>query len=124
MNHERLECYQLARQYNRELEHLLRRSARTGPAAHIDQLRRSGASIALNLAEGYGEFSPREKARFYRMSKRSCTEAGSALDYLADLKVVREDEIRELKTLLRRIVAILVNLIRKVEDAAEAKDAR
>jgi four helix bundle protein len=45
-----------------------------------DQLRRAANSIALNIAEGAGEFVPAEKARFYRMAKRSATEcAGQVL---------------------------------------------
>ena len=39
-----------------------------------DQLRRAANSIALNIAEGAGEFAPAEKARFYRMARRSATE--------------------------------------------------
>jgi 23S rRNA-intervening sequence protein len=44
------------------------------------QLQRAGTSIALNSAEGAGEFSPHEKSRFYRMAKRSGTETAAILD--------------------------------------------
>lgn len=39
-----------------------------------DQLQRAGLSIPLNIAEGAGEYAFDEKARFYRMAKRSATE--------------------------------------------------
>jgi hypothetical protein len=40
--------------------------------AHLkDQLDRAGTSIVFNIAEGAGEFSAADKARFYRMARRS-----------------------------------------------------
>jgi len=47
-----------------------------------DQLLRACGSIVLNLAEGAAEYSPGEKARFYRMSLRSSGEVAAALDLL------------------------------------------
>ena len=44
-------------------------------------LRRASLSILLNLREGGAEISPREKARFYRYSKRSGAESATALDF-------------------------------------------
>ena len=40
----------------------------------VDQMSRAALSVYLNLLEGVGEFSPAEKARFYRMSARSLRE--------------------------------------------------
>jgi len=45
----------------------------------VDQMRRASASVYLNLQEALGEFSPPEKARFYRMSMRSLREADGCL---------------------------------------------
>jgi len=50
-----------------------------GRAYLKDQLRRGANSVAANLAEGVGEFSPAEKARFYRMARRSAVECASHL---------------------------------------------
>ena len=41
----------------------------------VNQMCRAALSVYLNLREGIGEFSPGEKARFYRMSSRSLREA-------------------------------------------------
>ena len=39
-----------------------------GRAYLAEQLRRAATSIALNIADGAGEFAVRDKARFYRMA--------------------------------------------------------
>src|SRR5688500_16471960 len=40
----------------------------------VNQMCRAALSVYLNLREGIGEFSPAEKARFYRISSRSLRE--------------------------------------------------
>jgi four helix bundle protein len=42
-----------------------------------DQLRRASTSIVLNIAEGAGEYSPKDKAKFYRFAKRSAAECSA-----------------------------------------------
>ena len=50
-------------------------------SSHLaDQLHRAATSIPLNIAEGAGEFSPKDKARFYRIALRSATESAAILD--------------------------------------------
>ena len=49
----------------------------TGRAYLRDELRRAANSVVLNITEGAGEYSPGDKARFYRMAKRSSTEAAA-----------------------------------------------
>ena len=67
------------------------------PRTLKEQLSRAASSIALNLAEGYGRFSPADQKHFFRIamgSLRECqaifdleapqnTEAAKALDCLA-----------------------------------------
>ena len=48
-----------------------------------DQMRRASLSILLNLEEGFAESRPREKARIYRLAKRSAAECGAGLHFLA-----------------------------------------
>ena len=44
------------------------------------QLVKAASSIPLNIAEGAGEFSAGEKARFYRIARRSAAETAAAYD--------------------------------------------
>ena len=45
-----------------------------------DQLHRAATSIPLNIAEGAGEYSSKDKARSYRMALRSATECAALID--------------------------------------------
>ena len=83
-----------------------------GNAYLIDQLRRAGTSIPLNIAEGAGEHSTSEKARFYRMAKRSTTECASILDVCKQLQLITEERYTKGRELLLRIVAMLTKMSR------------
>ena len=72
-----------------------------------DQIRRAASSIVLNLAEGAGEFRPREKRRFYRMAYRSANECSAVLDLLELSRCRVPNEARhELTTVLRMLVRL------------------
>jgi four helix bundle protein len=77
-----------------------------------DQLQRAGTSVPLNIAEGAGEYSASEKARFYRMAKRSATECASILDVCKQLALISEDRYTKGRELLLRIVAMLTKMSR------------
>ena len=70
--HERLDVYRASIELVAGADQLADRFPRGG-AYLSDQLRRAVASIPLNIAEGAGEFAPADKARFYRMARRSAT---------------------------------------------------
>ena len=114
LDHERLEVYALARQLSREGAAILREIP-PGRADLVDQLRRASLSFPLNIAEGAGEFAPKEKARFYRIAKRSATECSAILDHMVDIGLVAEPRILEAKKLIHRIVGGTVRLILSTE---------
>jgi four helix bundle protein len=49
-----------------------------------DQLRRASASVALNLAEGYGRSSLADQRRFFSMALGSVRECQAVFDLLED----------------------------------------
>lgn len=59
------------------------------------QIIRSADSIAANLAEGYGRYTPADRKLFYRYSRGSFEETKSWLRKLIRRKVVKNDEIPE-----------------------------
>jgi four helix bundle protein len=72
---------------------------------------RAATSMPLNIAEGAGEFSAKDKARFYRIARRSATECAAALDVCLRMGLVRDADIQPGRELLRRIVAMLTKLV-------------
>lgn len=119
LDHERLDVYQLARAHAREAHRILNMLA-GGRADVADQYRRAAGSIPYNIAEGGGEFAPKEKARFYRIAKRSATECAAILDHMVDADLLPEPETRAAKTLLRRNVGALIKLILSTERISTA----
>ena len=81
-----------------------------------EQLRRGANSIAANLAEGVGEFSPPEKVRFYRMSRRSAVECASHLLTCRRLSLVEDPLIAKGLDQLLRIVAMLTSMIKSISE--------
>jgi four helix bundle protein len=65
----------------------------------------------LNIAEGAGEYSRPDKARFYRMAKRSATESAAILDVATKLKIISGERFDIGRSLLFRIVSMLVKMV-------------
>jgi four helix bundle protein len=110
-DHEKLDAYQIAVDWI-VLAHDLAQALPRGKGNLADQLQRAASSIALNIAEGAGEFSAPEKARFYRMAKRSATECAAVLDVAKRRSAITDQRYAQSRSLLLRIVGMLVKLVR------------
>ncbi|MFL5245536.1 MAG: four helix bundle protein [Gemmataceae bacterium] len=110
-DHERLDVYKVSIDFI-VLSDLLIAGLPPGRSYLGDQLHRAASSIILNIAEGAGEFSKKDKARFYRMARRSATECAGVLDICRYLKLSDLDMISSGRSLLLRIVAMLVSLVK------------
>ena len=83
-----------------------------------DQLRRAANSVVLNIAEGAGEYSAGDKARFYRMGKRSATEAAAQVIIASQLELTDEAKVARARELLHRVVSMLVRMASRAEQRA------
>ena len=112
LDHEKLTVYQAAIEFvilaDEIIEHLPR-----GRAYLSDQLQRAALSIPLNIAEGAGEYAVDEKARFYRMAKRSATECAGVLDVCQRLSLVEEKRYMKGRELLIGVVSMLIKMAQK-----------
>lgn len=117
-DHERLEVYQRALDFCVAAK-AIRHDLPQGSGPLSDQLDRASTSIALNIAEGAGEFAAREKARFYRIARRSATECAAILDVATRLGLANPTKSDAAKMTLRNIVAMLVRLAKRMESTPE-----
>jgi four helix bundle protein len=113
LDHERLTVYQVALDFIVVADELAG-SFPVGRAYLADQLHRAATSIVLNVAEGAGEFSKKDKARFYRMARRSATECSAILDICRRLSLADETQVIRGRELVVGIVSMLVALIRRL----------
>ena len=90
----------------------------TGRAYMRDELRRAANSVVLNISEGAGEFSPGDKVRFYRMAKRSATEAAAQVIVATRLGLTGDTDVARARKLLHRVVSMLVRMVARVESRA------
>ena len=111
---EKLDVYQVALDFPLSADDVAQKLPR-GRSYLKDQHLRAANSIAANIAEGVGEYSPAEKARFYRIARRSAVECGSHLLVSARLGLIQDDALLGRgRDQLLRIVAMLTSLTKSV----------
>jgi len=67
------------------------------------QIIRSSDSIAANIAEGYGRYTPTDRKKFYLYSRGSFEETKSWLRKLIRRKVLSELSVAEYKTIIEKL---------------------
>ena len=116
-DHERLDVYREAINFCGWVSEFL--ASISAKAAAKDQLDRASTSIPLNIAEGNGKFSAKDRARFFEMARGSALECAACLDVLVARKLTKEETVAAQKKCLVRIVEMLVGLLRRFSDRAD-----
>ena len=121
-HHEKLTVYQRALEFAAWSQVLI--ESVTKKTSARDHLERSGDSIALNIAEGNGKFSQKDRARFFQIAHGSASEAAACLDLLIARGCCAAGAIAKGKATLEEIVKMLFKLLdqlgcRIAEDPAE-----
>ncbi|SRR6266436_2835655 len=116
-DHEKLDVYQEAITFCGWVGEFL--AVIAAKAAAKDQLDRASTSIPLNIAEGNGKFSAKDRARFLEMARGSALECAAYLDVLLARKLASEQQVAGQKEKLARIVQMLIGLLRKFSERAE-----
>jgi four helix bundle protein len=118
-DHERLDVYRLSIDYvarsfeaSQSLEGL-HRLAR-------DQWLRAAQSITLNIAEGNGKRSLKDRARFLDIARGSALGCAAIQDVLVTTKDIKVQDDATMKAMLHRIVAMLTRMAMKFDGVAES----
>jgi four helix bundle protein len=115
-DHEKLDVYREAINFCGWVGEFL--ASISAKAAAKDQLDRASTSIPLNIAEGNGKFSAKDRARFFEMARGSALECAACLDVLVVRKLTKEEARAGQKERLVRIVEMLVGLLRRFSERA------
>ncbi|HXM32987.1 MAG TPA: four helix bundle protein [Chthoniobacterales bacterium] len=116
-DHEKLDVYREAIAYCAWSGELLNSIA--AKAAAKDQLDRASTSIPLNIAEGNGKFSGKDRARFLEIARGSALECAACLDVLVARKLTTPAQIEGAKENLARIVQMLMGMLRRFSERGD-----
>src|SRR5438309_11162592 len=116
-DHEKLDVYRDALAFCAWAGELL--NAISAKAAAKDQLDRASTSVPLNIAEGNGKFSTKDRARFLEIARGSALESAACLDVLVAKKLATAEQIEPAKENLVRVVQMLMGMLRRFSERGE-----
>ena len=111
LDHEKLDVYKISIKFM-ALAIKICESIPRGNSSLSDQLKRAAWSIPLNIAEGCGKRGVKDKKKFYAIARGSAMECGAVIDVCEVMKIESENNFKEGKNLLIRIVSMLTKLCR------------
>ena len=113
-SHEKLIVYNRSLEFVEYVENLLSRFK--DKLNVYDQIDRSSTSILLNIAEGTGKFTSKDKNRYYDIARGSAVESAACLDALLRRNRITIEENTKGKEILFEIVSMLIGLIKSNSD--------
>jgi len=110
-DHEKLKVYQQAIEFIKWCNPILKKLPRK--LAVWNQLDRASTSIVLNIAEGNGKYTPKDRCKYFDIARGSALESAGALDIIITKEYYPKEQINLGKNMLRSIVSMLVLLIKR-----------
>jgi four helix bundle protein len=110
-DHEKLDVYREAIAFVGWLSALMEPTMRAPDVK--DHLDRAASSVALNIAEGNGKYSPKDRCRYFDTAHGSALECAAGLDVLVAKAKLTVEQIHPGKERLQRIVRMLMGLIKR-----------
>jgi four helix bundle protein len=110
---EKLSVYEKAKKINKSVTIFLEKSL--VDTVTKNQLRRASFSIMLNIAEGSGRYTNRDKRNFLVISRGSVFECVAIFDYLKDMSQIDKSSFDKYYSYLEEISKMLLYLIKHYE---------
>jgi len=117
-DHERLDVYRLSIDYVAFSYRIAKTLSGINRHAR-DQWLRAAQSIPLNIAEGNGKQSLKDKNRFFEIARGSALECASIHDVLRVCDAIDPTSDSHGKSNLKRIVSMLTRLIQRTQSVSE-----
>src|SRR5271156_5623941 len=111
-DHEKLAVYREAIAFVAWLSNIMASVSKVGEIK--DQLDRASSSIPLNIAEGNGKYSMKDRCRSFDIANGSALECAAGLDVLVAKGRLTVDRVEPGKERLSRIVKMLIGLNKKL----------
>ena len=117
-DHERLDAYRLSIEYVAFAYQLAKGLGGVNRQAR-DQWLRAAQSIPLNIAEGNGKQSLKDKNRYFEIARGSALECAAIHDVLRVCDAIDTESDQHGKSDLKRIVSMLTRLIQRTQAVSE-----
>lgn len=112
--YENLEVYKKAFSANRTVYGFLKAN-KSIPAYAKDQLGRASMSIMLNIAEGSGKFTNRDRRNFYVTARGSAFECAALTNFLKDESEMPDETATALLSYYEDMSKMLYTMIKNLE---------
>ena len=109
LNHQKLECYQKGIRLVKELANLMPNWP--GRATLKDQAERAAISAILNLAEGCGKTTVKDRRKFFAISRGSIQEFSACIDIAHSLNLLSNPQYAYFQNELLSMVKMVSRLI-------------
>ena len=110
-DHEKLKVYKASITFAAWATSLLEGISKCGDVK--DQLDRASTSIPLNIAEGNGKYTIKDRCRFFDIARGSALECAAALDLLVAKGKLSEEQSELGIEQLQHIVRMLIGLMKR-----------
>ena len=106
LNHQSLDVYKAVRELIKEIYLISIKLPAEEKFNMVQQIRRAGLSVKLNLAERASRRSPVERKRFLEISRGSLVEVDAILETAVDLRFFSIDQLTTVGELLNKCFAM------------------